>query len=482
MKIITMSKLFAAMAAIALCLSSTGLAAEASDNSEDITEGYTAERPIHSWNGDFIFIYDNGAEENSDISLYAENSQNADAQADEFLERCKGTPWGYSQLHDYPYMSRYIGADTAKKLYNNLYATAVKLWNNPEDVTPQNVVVSGTTYKALVSSEPVPELANFSWNSIPLEDAYCIIDEINNLYFTFCHDNPIFYYFGTAAIGSSSGKIHIVMKDSNYKSGETRSTLQAAVKSFLESTDNGTLVKNDYTRTDYQNAFELYKTVMNRMEYAKDSSGRVSDNQTAYNIIGGIVGENDKDEGISKRKCVCEGYAKIYKLLLNYHGIDNIYVTGTGFGSNGSEGHAWNMVMMDDGRYYFADSTWDDRGYYNLTSNTYFAKGVTTFQKDHTLDSPQRYRSDPDHEDYLYPVPPVPTEDFDPSTDHKAENTRLIDFNKDKSVNNLDIKTLQEMLGSGEYNAAQNSYFDINNDNKLNNRDLKSLQKLIISL
>ncbi len=64
----------------------------------------------------------------------------------------------------------------------------------------------------------------------------------------------------------------------------------------------------------------------------------------------------------SAHKSVCEGYAKAIKLLCDAADIPCILVTGYGVTSSSSaERHMWNLVQMEDGRWYGLDATWDDQ-------------------------------------------------------------------------------------------------------------------------
>ena len=88
-------------------------------------------------------------------------------------------------------------------------------------------------------------------------------------------------------------------------------------------------------------------------------------------------------------KCVCEGYAKSFKYLLDGLGIDSLFVMGKGNDGNGnSENHAWNYVSLDN-RWYAVDVTWDDPiiiGNGTIGKETkykYFLKGKKTMGKDH---------------------------------------------------------------------------------------------------
>lgn len=58
---------------------------------------------------------------------------------------------------------------------------------------------------------------------------------------------------------------------------------------------------------------------------------------------------------------VCEGYSEIFKLLCDREGIPCITVVGYGGGGDDWEGHKWNYVQMEDGKWYAMDVTWDDQ-------------------------------------------------------------------------------------------------------------------------
>lgn len=58
---------------------------------------------------------------------------------------------------------------------------------------------------------------------------------------------------------------------------------------------------------------------------------------------------------ILDRKCVCDGYAKTFRLLCEANGIPCLFVPGI---ANGGD-HAWNKVLID-GSWYNVDCTFDD--------------------------------------------------------------------------------------------------------------------------
>ena len=108
-------------------------------------------------------------------------------------------------------------------------------------------------------------------------------------------------------------------------------------------------VKNQILQNKIGNTYEDIKMVH---DYLVDSINYESSlsKQNIYNIYGALV----------NRECVCEGYARAFKYLLDELNIPCIMVIGTGTNSQGeTENHAWNYVQLG-GNWYAVDTTWDD--------------------------------------------------------------------------------------------------------------------------
>lgn len=104
------------------------------------------------------------------------------------------------------------------------------------------------------------------------------------------------------------------------------------------------------------------------------------------------------------KTAVCQGYAVLlYRLMLEL-GIDCRVITGIGKTNNGNGPHAWNIIQLDNGTYYNADSTWDA----GRTNYGYFLKG-SGFDTDH--ERGDTYLTDEFCADY-----PTAIADYDPST------------------------------------------------------------------
>ena len=92
---------------------------------------------------------------------------------------------------------------------------------------------------------------------------------------------------------------------------------------------------------------------------------------------------------LANKVCVCEGYARAFKYIMDELGIPCVLVMGQGTNSKGqTENHAWNYVQVN-GRWYALDVTWDDPVVYgggrasNDSKYKYFLKGSNAFNQDH---------------------------------------------------------------------------------------------------
>ncbi|RHV11023.1 hypothetical protein DXB77_07490 [Clostridium sp. OM05-9] len=91
-------------------------------------------------------------------------------------------------------------------------------------------------------------------------------------------------------------------------------------------------------------AKHLHDILIRNIKYEKQNDYEV------HTIIGPLL----------KRKCVCDGFSKLYKLILDELGIENYLIYGKGFVHtlSDSEEHAWNLVKIDND-FYHVDVTYD---------------------------------------------------------------------------------------------------------------------------
>lgn len=129
---------------------------------------------------------------------------------------------------------------------------------------------------------------------------------------------------------------------------------------------------------------------------------------------------------------VCQAYAGLFQKFADKTGINVIYVTGTGYSSDGSsEDHAWNKVEVD-GQWYNLDVTWNDPTTGALSEPIvsglesdplYFLVSDANF-KDHVTSPNETYRvSASAPTDYPVPAPTVATASVTETTTAPADTT-----------------------------------------------------------
>lgn len=202
---------------------------------------------------------------------------------------------------------------------------------------------------------------------------------------TYLYDNPDIFYLNPK-------KMYINIQT-------TKSKFKTKYEVYLNSSKEANYLADGYTTKEEidiaeQKIQEVKKQVMaeieNKSEYEKIKYihdylvEQITYEQTLsknniYDIYGALI----------NKECVCEGYAKSFKYLLDEAKIENVIVIGEGINSDGQrESHAWNYVKLGE-EWYAVDVTWDDpiiRGLGGISKKTkykYFLLGSKEISKDH---------------------------------------------------------------------------------------------------
>ena len=152
-------------------------------------------------------------------------------------------------------------------------------------------------------------------------------------------DRPLYYWISNNVTYSTSFINIIAVED--YADGAVREGLNSDIYETVE---------HYVTAANADDAYGLslafHDMIIESAYYAYEADGETPSAEVwAHNVIGVLL------EG----RGVCESYTEAFQLLLNYCGVGNIVVTGYA-----GEPHAWNLVEIEDGQWYWFDLTWDD--------------------------------------------------------------------------------------------------------------------------
>lgn len=154
-------------------------------------------------------------------------------------------------------------------------------------------------------------------------------------------DHPeIFYTDGYSFVKYTLGDVvkKITFKGTYLYNKEEKESRQILVENAAEKL----LSQIPENVSDYEKVKYVYETIIKNTEYDMGAE----DNQNICSVL--LNGAS-----------VCQGYAKTVQYLLTRLNIPCTLVIGT---VENGEGHAWNMVKIDN-EYYYLDATWGDASY-----------------------------------------------------------------------------------------------------------------------
>jgi hypothetical protein len=166
--------------------------------------------------------------------------------------------------------------------------------------------------------------------------------------------------------------------------------------------------------------------------------------QDSYSVVGALI----------RRSCVCEGFAKAYKLLCDYLKIASIVVSGEAIRESKREAHAWNITRIKDVTAH-TDVTWDTIA--GVGSYDYFNLCDADIAADHSFDAELYPKCAPNKINYFYKNGLIAA--------NEDEAKKIIAKNADKeffSVKLLFLVTREQLNGLGfssgkmRFNHTQN--------------------------
>lgn len=145
-------------------------------------------------------------------------------------------------------------------------------------------------------------------------------------------------------------------------------------------------VDKETPQSDIAKYIHDYLAVRLDYNYEAQTNGATGNYAYAFTPVGAFLNVSEC-KGV-----VCEGYTKAYKILCDQFGIENAILVGNAVGIDGSLGaHMWNVLKMEDGKWYMVDVTWDDQQeniYYNYFLAGQLSEGFGLIcREDHLADN-----------------------------------------------------------------------------------------------
>lgn len=277
--------------------------------------------------------------------------------------------------------------------------------------------------------------------------------EMVETYFIFRNDNPQFFWSDNMVVYSSDYLMLL-----SYGDYEQAADRKDALNEIIDTQKN--VYQSGITSTDskYKKVLKIHDALIKDVEYDENAySGEEA--EISHSIAGAMT---------SAKTAVCEGYAKVMQLMMNCYDVENMYVTGI---ANGG-GHAWNMVRMNDGKYYWLDATWDDQEYEDF-QHSYFLVGNSNFE-DHTVNLPTDEGGD-----FLYELPKANDTDYEYTDDEKDEVVKG-DVTGDGKVDIQDLRTVLRVVCDKEtLNETKLLAADVTGDGEVDIQDLRMILRYV---
>ncbi len=210
-------------------------------------------------------------------------------------------------------------------------------------------------------------------------------------------DSSFGYSFQKNGSGSNAAGV-LKITSITLKPGTIYPNPSEAVKRYDQNVQNAVntiLSKPSARRSRYFLVKEIHDYVCALLKY------EYKNDRTVNSAGAGFVGD---------RKAVCEGYSKTFKQLCDRLDVPCICVGGNARNpQGGEEAHMWNYVLMEDGKWYLVDTTWDDDDSGQI-SDDYLLVGSQTpspSTEDETISSERTAKgsfSDSGHITFIYPT------------------------------------------------------------------------------
>lgn len=196
--------------------------------------------------------------------------------------------------------------------------------------------------------------------------------ELHQLVTYIIDENPHLFHLETSQFNYSRfGPQVTIQADNVYSPDEYKRVYEkliARVDQIVE--------RAKYYHTDYERMLYLHDYLAENITYDMGAPDPRSQREI-HTIVGSLLNS----------ACVCDGYARAYRLLCDQLHLSCIVAIGDSTAMDNAGPHAWNFVKLN-GKVYHVDVTWDScliAGGCPAT-DYYFLRNDSVFSKDHSWD------------------------------------------------------------------------------------------------
>lgn len=319
-----------------------------------VTVGDTSTYTLEDGSVKMTYVSMNDITLAEDISLTGDCGEVKETEvngvSEDFFNDCS-TNYGFEQLNSRE------NADDLKKLYVNILAVLQETYYSTNDIEKSNF--GGQEYYCA---------GKVDYSTLGVTN-----EELFQVYNTVLYDHPLLY-FTKNTIVYDGRELYMIM-DEKFASGAVRADYSEKISTLMEEFETLTAEAG----SNYEIVKLVHDKIIQLADYAFEADGVTPKNNGLVHSIAGYVSE--------EKEVVCDGYAKTFGAVLNYLDIENIFVTGwsvlQGAETSDETAHAWNMVQLGNGDYYYVDVTYDDGGDLGIF-DTYLCVGQEIFA-DHSI-------------------------------------------------------------------------------------------------
>ena len=210
----------------------------------------------------------------------------------------------------------------------------------------------------------VIELENLSEMISKIENSDELNEYIDNAKYVleaYKRDHPLMYFIHEANIGwdyYSGVPVNLcVYSLDEYSPSQKYEYNKIIYQKVIEYCSYTEGIDSEYTKSRILN-----KLICDNMYYEYDSSGNPSPSCSAHSALGFFL----------YGKGVCESYAYAFSALMNYSGVECLYVCGN-LNFNTNKSHAWNIARLNNGEWYWYDIDQNDDDKKGLEQREYLA-------------------------------------------------------------------------------------------------------------